>query len=102
VLKKELYYREPGGCQEDDLVLVTRQETCYREMEEACCSSQVGKESPHEEEMMTIDSHERSHKKRKKDAKADGKLKMSQEDFDREMNELKEKTQYDDDVARGM
>jgi hypothetical protein len=51
----------------------------------------VGKESPQEEEKMTIDSHERSHNRRKKDAKADGRLKISQEDFDREMVELKEK-----------
>jgi hypothetical protein len=52
----------------------------------------VGKESPQKEEKMTIDSHEGIHNKRKKkDAKADGKLRMSQEDFDRELVELKER-----------
>jgi hypothetical protein len=61
-------------------------------MKEACCNSQVGKESPQKkEENMTTDSHEGSHKKRKKDAKEDGIKGMSQEDFDRELDELKER-----------
>jgi hypothetical protein len=62
-------------------------------MKEACCSSQVGKESPQKkEEKMTTDSHEGSHIKRKrKDAKENGIKGMSQEDFDRELDELKER-----------
>jgi len=52
-------------------------ETCWREMEDFC-SSQVGKESPQKDEEMTIDSHERRHRsRRKRGAKENGK-RMSQ------------------------
>ena len=59
-------------------------------MREDYCKLTMRKGSPHEEAKMTIRGHERSHNKRKKDAKENGKgKKMSQEVFDREIAELK-------------
>jgi hypothetical protein len=63
-------------------------------MGKACCNSRVGKEIPQKEEKMTIKSHgedsNRSNNKRKVNAKENGReTKMSQEEFDKEMVELK-------------
>jgi hypothetical protein len=57
-------------------------------MKEACCISQVGKESPQKKERkMTTDSHEGSHSK---DTKENGIQGMSQKEFDKEFVEIKE------------
>jgi hypothetical protein len=60
-------------------------------MKEACCSSQVGKESPQKKMKMTTNGHEGIHIKRKrKDAKENCIKGMIQEYLDIEMVELKE------------
>jgi hypothetical protein len=59
-------------------------------MGEDYCKLTVGKGSPHKEAKMTIRGHEKSHNRRKKDAKDNGKgKKMSQEVLDKEMAVLK-------------
>jgi len=56
-------------------------------MKEACCNSQVGKESPHKKERnMTTNSHEWSHIN---DTKENGIQGMSQNEFDKEFDNIK-------------
>ena len=59
-------------------------------MREDYCKLTVGKGSPHKEAEMNIRGHERSHKRRKKYAKENGKgNKMSQEVLEKGIVELK-------------
>ena len=59
-------------------------------MREDYCKLIVGKGNPHKEAEMNIRGHERSHNRRKKDAKENGKgNKSSQEVLDKDIVELK-------------
>ena len=59
-------------------------------MREDYCKLTVGKGIPHKEAEMNVMGHERSHNKRKKDAKENGKgKKMSQDVLDKNISKLK-------------